>query len=322
MTSFRIHRPRILALLLAGTVFVVPVRADDTIVGTGGTSGVYFQLGRAICRLVEKGVPGLKCEAHPSEGTKRNLADVLTGEITLGVAQSDLLFHANRKSGSFAETSLPGEKLRALFSAHGEPFTLVARADSDIRTLADLKGRSVNIGNPGSGQRATMEVVMKAKGWTIADFSQIRELSADEQALALCSGEVQAMVYTVGHPNASVNKATGLCDAVLVPITDEAINTLVQEWPYYSYTLIPGGMYSGTIDDVVTFGVKAIVVTSSDVSEDRIYAIVKAIFDNLDQLRRMHPAFGTFEPRRMVRDSLTAPLHDGAVRYYKEHGLL
>lgn len=320
--SFRNHRLRLLALLLAVAAFVVPVRADDATIGTGGTSGVYFQLGRAICRLAEKGVPGLKCEARPSEGTKRNLTDVLSGEITLGVAQSDLLYHASRNSGSFAETSLPGEKLRALFSAHSEPFTLVARVDSDIRTLADLKGRRVNIGNPGSGQRATMEVVMEAKGWTIADFAQIRELPADEQALALCSGEVQAMVYTVGHPNASVNKATGLCDAVLVPITDKAINALVQEWPYYSYTLIPGGMYSGTIDDVVTFGVKAVIVTSSDVSEDRIYTIVKAIFDNLDQLRRMHPAFGTLDPRRMVHDSLTAPLHDGAVRYYQEQGLL
>lgn len=307
------------ALLLSG-IRSPQVLAQDILIGTGSTSGVYYPLGRAICRLVNRYAAGVSCEAKSTAGSLFNLSNVRGNALDMGIAQSDWQYHAVQGSGEFEFMDGNFGNLRSILSAHGEPFTLVARRDSGIHKLEDLKGRRVNIGNPDSGQRATMEVVMRTKGWKKSDFALAEELPASQQSLALCHGRVEAMIYTVGHPNASISKATGLCDAVIVNVFDKDIDKLVEEKPYYAYTVIPGGMYSGTPDDVKTFGVKATLVTSSDVSEEIIYAATRAIFDHLDELKKMHPAFGTLDPGKMISEGLTAPLHVGAERYYRERG--
>jgi len=299
------------------------VSAAELQIGTGSTAGVYYRVGRAICSLVNRQSAELEltCEAIPTKGSIANLQDVRDGKQQIALAQSDWQFHAAEGSGPFASGG-PDEKLRSLFSVHGEPFTVVARRDSEIESLDDLKGKRVNVGNPGSGQRATMEVVMAALGWTTDDFALVESLPADQQSLALCHDRVQAIVYTVGHPNASIGKAIGLCDALIVEVGGPAIDKLVAERPYYAYTEIPGGIYNGNDESVKTFGVKATVVASADLDADTAYAIVKTVFENLDRFRGMHPAFGTLEAKPMVTDGLTAPLHEGAVRYYKEKGLM
>lgn len=313
------------ALLGAGQLLAAaPGRAAEAqaiVIGTGSTAGVYFHVGRAICRLVKRHVEGVDCTAVATPGSLSNLGNLSGGAIEIGLAQSDWQFHAVNGSGPFEFMDAGFGGLRALFSVHSEPFTLVARRDSGIQKLDDLKGRRVNIGSPGSGQRATMAVVMAAKGWRKADFRLAEEMSAREQSLALCHGRIEAMIYTVGHPNDSVGKAVGLCDARLVQVGDADIDRLVAEHPYYAYTTIPGGMYPGNPDPVRTFGVKATVMTSADVDAELIYAVVKAVFDNLDRFRKLHPALGGLEARRMVREGLSAPLHEGALRYYNEKRL-
>ena len=316
---------RLSHVVLAAAVLAWPAtasQAQDIVIGTGTNSGVYYPAGRAICRLVERHLEGLTCRAQAMEGPLANLGNVAGGAIEIGIAQSDWQYHAVTGTGQAAFVDTDFGNLRALFSLHGEPFTVVARRDASIRTLDDLKGKRVNIGNPGSGARATMEAVMAAKGWTKKDFLLAEELPADQQTLALCFDRVQAMVYTVGHPNAAILQAAGLCDAVFVEVAGEAIDTLVAETPYYAYTRIPGGMYEGNPDSVVTFGVKATVVSAAEVDGDLIYAVVKAVFDDLETLRRMHPAFGLLDARAMARDGLSAPLHEGAARYFREKGLL
>jgi hypothetical protein len=310
--------------LSAALVFGVSVaEAAEIIVGTGSPAGVYYQVGKGICRLVNAGTNdhGITCKSPSTAGSIFNLENVRNGNLQLGVAQSDWQFHALNGTNRF-ESAGPDAKLRALFSVHGEPFTVVARRDSGITEFDDLKGHRVNIGNPGSGQRATMEIVMQAKGWDNDDFSLANELPASQQSLALCHDRVQAMVYTVGHPNASVAQAAGLCDAVIVEVSDPDIDKLVDENPYYAYTEVPGGVYPGNPDAVVTFGVKATVVTSEDIDVETIYQVVKAVFDNIGDLRKMHPAFGTLDPNNMVKDGISAPLHDGAMKYYREKGLI
>ena len=297
-------------------------RAEEILIGTGSTSGVYYPAGRAICRLVDRNVEGLTCKAQPTAGSLANLSNVAGGAIEIGIAQSDWQYYAVTGTGPVEFMDTGFDNLRAVFSLHGEPFTLVARRDAAIRSFDDLKGKRVNIGNPGSGQRATMEVVMAEKGWTKKDFLLAEELPAEQQSLALCHDRVQAMIYTVGHPNPSIGQAAGLCDAILVNVTGATIDKLVAANPYYAYTTIPGGMYEGNPDSVTTFGVKATVVSSADVDGELIYAVVKAVFDNLEALRRMHPAFGVLEAEEMVRDGLSAPLHEGAERYFREKGLL
>ena len=191
---------------------------------------------------------------------------------------------------------------------------------SVVRSVADLADKRVNIGNPGSGQRGTMEVVMAAKGWTADDFKLAAELKSAEQSAALGDNKVDAIIYTVGHPNGSIQEATSTVDAKLIPVTGEAIDKLVAENPYYAKATIPGGLYSGNDDPVDTFGVKATFVTSADVPDDVVYVVVKAVFDNFDRFKGLHPAFANLKEEEMIADGLSAPLHPGAAQYYKERG--
>jgi uncharacterized protein len=318
------RRMRLCLLAVAvAALFGSPAWAAEIAVGTGSKTGVYFHVGRAICRLLNEGTNehGIACESHSTAGSIFNLKNVRAGKLQIAVAQSDWQYHALKGTKRFTEDG-PDPKLRALFSAHGEPFTLVARRDAPIRKLDDLVGKRVNIGNPGSGQRATMAVVMEAKGWTEDTFMLAEQLPASQQSLALCHDRIQAMIYTVGHPNASVGKAVGLCDAVIVEVKDKAIDKLVADNPFYAYTDVPGGIYGGNPNAVTTFGVGATVVSSADVDEETIYTVVRTVFENLDRFKRMHPAFGPLLPRRMIRDGLSAPLHPGAVRYFREKGLM
>jgi len=308
------------ALLSAASV---PTMAQETFVtiGTGGQTGVYYVVGQSICRLVNRGseAHGIKCTAPSTGGSVANVNAIRGGEQTMGVAQSDVQYHAYNGTDMFEEQGAY-EDLRAVFSVHPEPFTVVARADSEISTFEDLKGKRVNIGNPGSGQRATMQVVMDAKGWTMDDLGQVTELKSAEQAQALGDNNVDAIVFTVGHPNGSIQEATTTVESVLVPVDGPEIDQLVGENPYYSKAIIPGGMYQGNEEDTPTFGVGATFVTRADVPEDVIYEVVKAVFENFDRFKRLHPAFANLEPEQMISNNLSAPLHPGAEKYYKEQG--
>ena len=292
-------------------------------IGTGGVTGVYYPTGGAICRLVNKTRKehGIRCSVESTGGSIYNLNAIRNGELDLGVAQSDWQYHAYHGTSKFKDAG-PNKDLRAVFSIHAEPFTVVARADAGIKNFQDLKGKRVNVGNPGSGQRGTMEVVMKAMGWTMKDFKLASELKSAEQSKALCDNKIDAMVFTVGHPSGSIKEATTSCDAVLVNVTGPAIDKLVEKYPYYSKAVIPGGMYRGNPDDVQTFGVRATLVTSAKVPDDVIYHIVKAVFENFDTFRKLHPAFAHLTKKEMIKAGLSAPLHPGAVKYYKEAGLM
>lgn len=292
-------------------------------IGTGGVTGVYYPAGGAICRLVnaDRKTHGLRCSVESTGGSIYNINAIAQGEMEIGVAQSDWQYHAyNGTAGQFE--GKPIKQIRAMFSLHPEPFTVLARKDSGIKNFEDMKGKRVNIGNPGSGQRATMDVVLKAKGWTTADFSLASELKPAEQSQALCDNKVDAIVYTVGHPNGSIQEATTSCETVLVNVDGPAIDKLLAENPFYSKATIPGGMYTGNANDTTTFGVGATVVTSATVAEDVVYQTVKAVFENFDDFKKLHPAFGVLDKKGMTMNALSAPLHDGAAKYYREAGLM
>ncbi len=303
-----------------------PVQASDQIfatIGTGGVTGVYYPTGGAIARLVNKGRKehGIRCSVESTGGSVYNLNAIAAGELDMGVAQSDWQYHAYHGTSKFAKKG-PNKDLRAVFSVHPEPFTVVARADSGIKNFMDLKGKRVNIGNPGSGQRGTMEIVMAGMGWTKDDFKLASELKSAEQSTALCDNKIDAIVFTVGHPSGSIKEATTSCDSVMVTVDGPVIDKLVGDNDYYRMATIPGGMYRGTDGDTKTFGVGATFVSSAKVSNDIIYQVVKAVFENFDQFKKLHPAFANLNKEEMIKDGLSAPLHDGAVKYYKEAGLM
>jgi TRAP transporter TAXI family solute receptor len=292
-------------------------------IGTGGVTGVYYPTGGAICRLVNKTRKdhGIRCSAESTGGSVYNINTIRAGELEFGVAQSDWQYHAYNGTSKFKDAGA-FKKLRAMFSVHPEPFTLIVRADSGIKNFTDLKGKRVNIGNPGSGQRATMEVVMDAFGIKASDFALASELKGSEMAAALCDNKIDAMIYTIGHPAAAIKEATTACSATIVDVSGAPIDKLVKDNPYYRIATIPGGMYAGTDNDVTTFGVGATFVTSADVPDDVAYIVAKETMMNIDQFRKLHPAFATLDPKTMVSDGLSAPLHPGAAKAYKELGLM
>ena len=316
-----------LALLFSATIGYASLGATTAAaetfvtIGTGGQTGVYYVVGQSVCRLLNRNSAehGIRCNAPSSGGSVANVNAIRGGEMNMGVVQSDIQYKSYEGIQSF-ESEGPFSDMRALFALHGEPLTIVARNDANIAGVKDLKGKRVNIGNPGSGQRDTMDVVMQALGWTVDDFALASALDAAEQAAALGDNNIDAMVYVVGHPNGSIQEATTTVDANLVSVSGPEIDQLISDRPYYAKAIIPGGLYRGNDADTETFGVRATLVASTATDDETVYHTVKAVFENIDRFKRLHPAFATLKEEEMIKDGLSAPLHEGAIRYYKERG--
>ncbi len=295
--------------------------ADQFIsIGTGGVTGVYYPTGGAICRLVNKmrKETGIRCSAESTGGSIYNINTIRAGELEFGVAQSDWQYHAYHGTSKFEDKG-KFEDLRAVFSVHPEPVTIIARDDSGVMNITDLKGKRVNIGNVGSGTRGTWEVLEEAMGWKRSDLRLASELKSAETGQAVCDNKIDSYFWLVGHPSALTQESLATCPTHLVNATGPVIDKLVADNSYYRTAMIPAGMYNNE-KDVMTFGVGATFVTSAKVSEKVVYTVVKAVFDNFDQFRKLHPAFANLKEQEMIRDSLSAPLHAGAEKYYKERG--
>jgi TRAP transporter TAXI family solute receptor len=303
-------------------LFAAPAAAQQKFitVGTGGVTGVYYAAGGAICRLVNKdrAKHGIRCSVESTGGSVFNVNTIKAGELDLGFSQSDVQYNAAKGQAQFKDAAYAD--LRAVFSVHPEPFTVLARKEVAAKSLADLKGKRFNIGNPGSGTRASMEELMGAMGWKMTDFSLAAELKADEHGPALCDGKIDGFFYGVGHPSANIQDPTTACGAKLVSLTGPAVDKLVADKPYYAKVTIPGGLYPNNPDATQTYGVLATVVASTKTPADTVYQVVKAVFDNFDEFKKLHPALANLKPENMAADGLSAPLHEGAARFYKEKG--
>ncbi|GHA18126.1 TAXI family TRAP transporter solute-binding subunit [Oceanisphaera arctica] len=291
--------------------------------GTGGMTGVYYPTGGAICRLVNQGRAehGIRCSVESTGGSPHNIASLRRGELELGMVQSDVEYQAYQGTGPFAEQG-PYQELRSVFALHGEALTIVARKEANIHSFEDLKGKKVNIGNPGSGHRETMDSLLQAYGWSHDDFGQVSELRPAEHSQALCNNRIDAFVYVVGHPNGSIREAASACEVNLVSISDAVVEKLVAEHSYYRPVTLAGGQYRGTEEEIHTFEVSANLVTHASVPEPVIYELTKAVFDHFEQFIRMHPSLTSLQPAQMIGVGLSAPLHPGASRYFREKGWL
>lgn len=309
------------ALALSAPLATVQAQQKFVTIGTGGVTGVYYAVGGAICRLMNKdrATTGIRCSVESTGGSVANINTIRGGDLDFGVAQSDVQYNAFKgqqmfqKDGAFSD-------LRSVFSVHPEPFTVLARKEINATKFEDLKGKRVNVGNPGSGTRAAMDQLLSSMGWKISDFSLASELKADEHGAALCDNKIDAFFYGVGHPSANIQDPIVTCGAKLVPLTGPAIDKIVAGAPYYAKVEIPGGLYTGNPNPTPTYGVMATLVTSAKVSDATVYALAKAVFENLDDFKKLHPAFAHLDPKQMIKNGLSAPLHPGAVKYYKEKG--
>lgn len=308
-----------LALIASMALTSTVIAADFITIGTGGVTGVYYPTGGAICRLVNKGRKkhGIRCSVESTGGSVYNIRTIRQGELDFGVAQSDVQVAALDGSGAFKKDGAYPE-LRSLFSLHPEPLHLMARADSGIKNVQDLKGKKVNIGNPGSGTRVLVDALFKYANISSSDLALTAELKSSEQAAALCDGKIDAAFWGAGLGNGSTQEATSSCDIKLIPLTGESIDKLLSENKAYAVVTMPGGTYSGNPDDVISWGPKATIVSSTKVPDEVAYALVKSIFDNFKAFKKLHPAFAHLTEEEMIQDGLPAELHPGAVKYYKE----
>jgi TRAP transporter TAXI family solute receptor len=312
--------------IAAATAMMAPVSSVQAqqkfmTIGTGGVTGVYYAAGGAICRLVNKdrAQHGFRCTVESTGGSVANINTIKGADLDFGVAQSDWNYHGLKGTKAF-EKSGPFPELRSVFSLHPEPFTILARADANVKNFSDLKGKRVNVGNPGSGTRASMDELLTASGMKLSDFGLAAELKADEHGAALCDNKIDAFFYGVGHPSANIQDPVTTCGAKLVNITGPAIDKLVAANSYYAKATIPAGMYKGNDQPTQTYGVLATFVTSAKQPDDMVYTLVKAVFENFEDFKKLHPALANLKPENMIADGLSAPLHPGAVKYYKEKG--
>src|SRR5262245_1983221 len=324
MRSFAYAAAGLAGLALLGSAGVAEAQQQRFVtIGTGGGTGVYYAVGGAVCRLLnkERKAHGIRCSVESTGGSAFNINTIKAGELDFGLSQSDVQYNALKGQAQFKDAGPYGD-LRAVYSVHPEPFTVLARKDVGAKTFTDLKGKRVNVGNPGSGTRASMEELLSALGWKLSDFSLASELRADEHGPALCDNKIDAFFYGVGHPSANIQDPTTSCGARLVSIIGPAVDKLVASNPYYAKATIPGGMYANNPDGVETYGVLATMVTSAKTPENVVYQLVKATFDNFEEFKKLHPAFTNLKPEEMVKNGLSAPLHAGAEKYYKEKGWL
>lgn len=316
-----------IALFVLGCItFWTTCQPSDTTfvtIGTGGVTGLYYPTGGAISRMLNKKFKEyrIKATVESTSGSVFNINAVLTGDMEFGIAQSDRQFQAYHGLAEWTAAG-PQKELRSIFSIHPEPITLVVSEGSGIKKISDLRDKRINLGNPGSGQLQNSRDVLAAAGLSEQDLAA-EYVKAVEAPGLLQDERLDGFFYTVGHPNGNIKEATsGRIKVYIVPITGEAIEKMLNEYPYYADAVIPHEFYPRALNeaDIATIGVKATFVTSTRVSEDIVYAMTKIVFENFDEFKTLHPAYKVLTKENMLK-GLSAPVHRGALKYYRETGL-
>jgi TRAP transporter TAXI family solute receptor len=319
MTSF-------ITILLGIILCVAGCKPQETCfvtIGTGGVTGLYYPTGGAISRMLNKRVKdiNIKATVESTSGSVFNINAVIKGDMEFGIAQSDRQYQAYHGLAEWQESG-PQTDLRSVFSIHPEPITLVASEKSGIKNISDLAGKRINLGNPGSGQLQNSRDVVAAAGLTEGDL--LAEFVKAVEAPGLLQDErLDGFFYTVGHPNGNIKEATsGRIKVYIVPIKGDRIDSLLAAHSYYAEARIPHEFYPRAIntEDITTIGVKATFVTSRNVDDDIVYALTKVVFDNFEEFKTLHPAYKVLTKENML-EGLSAPIHPGALRYYRETGL-
>ncbi|MDR1081648.1 MAG: TAXI family TRAP transporter solute-binding subunit [Deltaproteobacteria bacterium] len=291
--------------------------------GTGSAAGVYYPVGGIICNLLGKtrraGAHNIRCTVESTGASVFNVNAVRSGELSMGIVQSDVQNYAYNGIAQFLAVGADPE-LRVLFSLQSEAFSLMAREDAGIQSFEDLRGKRVNLGDPGSGSRNTLELLMKEYGWTPGVFSSSADFKPAEMPVALCDGRIDAFVHVVGHPNDIIQEAANTCTSRLVPVTGPEVDAFVARYPFYPPAVIKGGTYKGSTRDILTFGPRATLVTSSRLPENIAYHVTRSVFVNFDEFKSLHPALSDLTPQDMLGGN-SAPFHPGAVRYFTEAGI-
>ncbi len=312
---------RIAAFIIISILHIPAFSTEFISIGTGGVTGTYYPTGRAICNLVNKytNETKLRCSVEATNGSVYNINAIKNNELIFGMVQSDIVYQASNGIGIFKNSVV--KKVRSVIAIYPELLTLVTRRDTNINSLSDLKNKRINIGNIGSGQEASTNLLFEESGIEKSILKFAGALKASEMPDALRDNKIDGYFYMVGHPTANIEYAANSVDVKIVPLIGSNINRLLKKYPYYTKATIPANMYKGNKKEIQTYGAKAVLVTSVDVSNEVVYNLVKAILENFDTFKNLHPAYKNITKESLL-EGLSAKQHKGAIKYFKEIGFL
>jgi TRAP transporter TAXI family solute receptor len=333
MTGSQISN-RSLVLLSTALVLVSSLVTGDAFaqkrglfnIGTAGVTGIFWPTGGYTCNLVNKSRKSqghsLRCTVESTAGSVSNLRALRRGDLDLGLAQSDLQYRAYNGVGPFKDEG-PNKDLRFVMSFTTNMIHVVVRTDAGIDSIADIKGKRFNTGNPGSGTEATSRLVLSYWGIDVKnDLGLESKLTSREQSKALCDGKIDGYLYPTAVPVATIEEAANTCDVKLLSVQGENLDRLIAENPYYGKTVIPAGSYRGQDQDVHTFGYAASLVTTTALPEETGYHLAKAVMNGFDGYAAQAPAFRLMKRETSVTFGKHVPYHAGVERYYREAGLI
>jgi len=312
-------------MIISATVLAamsMPALATEFItIGTGGVTGTYYPTGGAICRMMnkERKTTGIRCSVESTGGSVYNVNTINANELDFGIAQSDTAYQGYNGEGKFKGKAVKG--LRSVLAIYPELLAFVVTKSSGIKSLADVKGKKLNVDIPGSGTRMTTDIVLEAFGIKHSDLALANELKSSEGPTMLKDNKIDGYFGVFGHPTANIKDASNSVDVDLVAIDGKPIDDLVAKYSYYAKGIISGTFYKGVEHDTPSIGVKAVLVTKDTISDKVVYTLTKTILDNFEAFKKLHPAYKTITKESLL-DGLAVPQHPGAIKAFKEAGLI
>jgi TRAP transporter TAXI family solute receptor len=308
-------------ILYIMSLAIIANATDYITIGTGSITGVYYPTGGAICNMVnkQKFMTDVRCAKESTGGSVYNINAIRTNEIDFGIAQSDIAYQAYNGLGKFKKRA--NKELRVIMGIYPELLTLVVRRDSGIKSLKDIEGKRVNIGNHGSGQRSTVEQLFEmSKKLDINMLDKAYSMKASEAVNAIKSNKIDGYFYVVGHPTANIKEVATTTGIDIISIDNSSCATLkklLKKYPYYSMGKIEANTYNGIKDDRSSFGVKALLLTSAQSSDRVVKIITKAILDNFEEFKSLHPAYKNITKTSLIQ-GLGIPQHKAAKKVFED----
>lgn len=301
------------AAALAATASVAQTQLS---VATGGTGGVYYPMGGGIAEVINNHIDGFSATAEVTGASVENIALLATGDADLAIIIGPAAVLAYNGEGAFEGQAI--KELRGLASLYANLIQVVTMADSDINSLDDLRGKRVSVGAPGSGNEVNASQVLNANGITYDDIDEQR-LNYNETAEALANGDIDAGIWSVGAPTSSILNLATTHSIKILTLTDAQIDAVIAQFPTYSRTTLAGGIYDGVPEDIPVLGLANVLAASAEMDDDTVYKVTRAVFENVADLRAVHPAANQTTVE-LTLGATPIPLHPGAIRYYEEIG--
>jgi len=290
--------------------------------GTASESGVFYPVGKGISQMINKRKLeyGLRFITYSTSGSKYNLQAIRNGELDLAISRFDLAYEAYRGVNNF-EKQDPFSDLRYIVTLYPMPIGVIVPQKSETNYLEDLKGKRINIGNPGSGKRSVANMIFQAMNWHNSDFKRVTGLATREMGDIFCGNGIDGIIELLGIPASFYDKITNKCQGRFIPIPSKVILSVQRNNPFIEFGEIPGGLYPHNPINVQTFQIGAILLTSRNISGDVIFRICETLFGNMEEFRKIHPALENFNLNNIKKKNTFIPYHNGAIKYYRKQGL-